>query len=761
MPRPVRSRLVPVLALGSALLLLTSSARAQMPAHSPKTIDYQIDCALLDDHVIQGTVTATWRNQSDAPTSELWWHVYNNAFAARDSVFLTEAHRMQHRGGLLPAEFGGTEIQAVRLLGLGRIDFDTRPPLPWNWVAQAEAADDRTVFKADLPGPVEPGQSVVIQVEFQARMIPAYRRNGWGSDDYLHAAQWYPKLGVFEELDGGMQWNCPPYHLLVEFYADYADFIVRLTLPERIHGNVVASGEQRAEAETLPDGHTRHTFYAEDVHDFAWTVDPQARILEREWNEADYRDVAEEQKVAAALGLPVEEVRPDSAVRMILLLQPEDAEYEERYFTAIGKSLYYYGLWYGAYPYPTITCVDPANDAGRTGGMEYPRLFTAGVRRGGAPLSLSPEGVTVHEFGHQYWYGLVGTDEFRHAWMDEGFCTFSTQRLLRKAYPAAWATYTVLGRQRYGRAPLAWPAATPGDPRAMLSLARLELPSLGQLPARSVELWRSDGLQRFLAEMPPASYWPQVRQDSVYGMRRSYRTDFYQPMDTPSLALFEEDLRGVNTYRRPALTLETMARLMGEERWIRTLRAYHQRYRYGHPRPRDWFAVVREFASGARVGADLPGGGVPIVWQNFWDQAYHGNELIDFGVHRVVNLPHLVRDEAAPGGVREADGLWDIHIELRRFGAFEVPVVVEATFADGTVSRRVWDGRESTWAWRQLGSDQRVAQVVVDPDRVLVLDRNWLNNSRLVDLNQDFAIRAGLRALLWAQSVLHYFGGVG
>ena len=118
---------------------------------------------------------------------------------------------------------------------------------------------------------------------------------------------------------------------------------------------------------------------------------------------------------------------------MRLLLQPEHAGQADRHFDATRATLKYYGEWFGAYPYGHITIVDPAwnSDAG---GMEYPTLFTAGTRWIAPRGVTTPEGVTVHEAGHQWWYGVVATNEFEHAWMDEGLNTFSTARVIEQVF---------------------------------------------------------------------------------------------------------------------------------------------------------------------------------------------------------------------------------------------------------------------------------------------------------------------------------------
>ena len=127
--------------------------------------------------------------------------------------------------------------------------------------------------------------------------------------------------------------------------------------------------------------------------------------------------------------------------------------------------------------------------------------------------------------------------------------------------------------------------------------------------------------------------------------------------------------------------------------------------------PADWLAVVTEFATGAKVGGEKDG--VQVDWVGFWRQAYRGNEVVDFGVHRVANLPHLIDDASESSRVRTHNSKWDVHVELRRFGSLAVPVEYELLWSDGMRTRHVWRGDTEAHALRELGSDRRVVQVVV------------------------------------------------
>ena len=151
----------------------------------------------------------------------------------------------------------------------------------------------------------------------------------------------------------------------------------------------------------------------------------------------------ERARAAAKLGLRPEELRlPD--VRMILLIGKQHRRQIDRHFRALKEAIKFYGLWYGAYPYETVTMVDPPFRTG-SGGMEYPTLFTAGTSRFISKRDLSLEGVIVHEFGHGYWYGLVANNEFEEAWLDEGINTYATGKAVSSAFGRGEIALSVLG----------------------------------------------------------------------------------------------------------------------------------------------------------------------------------------------------------------------------------------------------------------------------------------------------------------------------
>ena len=380
-----------------------------LPETSPRNASYSIDARLdPETHRLDGRLVLEWRNTGDRPLASFPFHLYWNAF--RNSLSTAargEGRRAPERPEREARSFGWSQVSSIRRLAAGG-DEDLAPTL--RYLHEDGNQDDRTVFEVSTRQPVAPGETARFAIEWQAQLPHgAVGRSGW-VHDYNFVAQWFPKIGVFWKG----AWNAHPFYPWTEFFADFGVYDVRLTLPR---GFVVGATGRLSDKKDNADGSETFRFVQEDVHDFAWTA--SRRFQEHHARFADP-------------GYPPVEIR--------LLLQPEHAQLAERYLEATKIALRDYGTWSAPYPYPQITVVDPAWGSA-SGGMEYPTLFTGGASVL-APAELqSPEGVTIHEAGHQFWYGLVANNEFEEAWLDEGFNTYMTAK----------ATAQALGDPAWGR----------------------------------------------------------------------------------------------------------------------------------------------------------------------------------------------------------------------------------------------------------------------------------------------------------------------
>ena len=639
------------------------SLDAPLPgALSPRNASYSIDARLdPDSHTLTGREIVTWRNISPRATSELRVHLYYNAWRNSESTWMRE-RRLAGSTALAtrPAnDWGWIDVTRVRLLS-------TEGPLDLTDLTQFIAPDDgneadRTVMRIPLAAPVEPGAVINVELEWVSHIPRTFSRTGV-LGDYFFIAQWFPKLGVLEESG----WNCHQFHAGTEFFADYGNYDVRLTVPT---GWVVGATGLERDRRDDTNGTTTHRYYQEDVHDFAWTTSPDFVEHTANFEHATL---------------------PDVAIRV--LLQPEHVGQADRHVEATRATLKYYGEWYGPYPYGHITVVDPPWRSG-TGGMEYPTLFTAGSRWLTPATVTQPEGVTVHEAGHQFWYGMVGNNEFEHAWMDEGINTFSTARVIEQEFEPNHVVVRYFG---------------------------------GFIP------WALDDVPRSRA----------TDGNRLSGYRSAAESDV---QSTASYRYFPAT-GGRITYNKTALWLHTLERYLGWPTLQRTLATFFDRWKFRHPTPDDFFAIANEVSR-----RDLS-------W--FIDQAYRSSNTFDYGVQDLTSMTasgrgFFARDDRSEFEAEtDSQGRYRTTVVVRRYGEATFPVEVLTVFEGGAELREHWDGiaRWKTYAYE---SKSRAVYTRVDPERVLLLDVDYTNNSRtLAPRSAQAATKWSLTWMIWLQELL-------
>jgi len=630
---------VVALLIASPLAAQPGTNGAIDPPLSPRNANYAIRASLDPrTRIITGSATIVWRNITARPTSELQFHLYWNAWRDTQSTFMRELALGGASDQIDANEAGRIDLSSIKLTAPTTADLTAAQ----RFIAPDDGnAHDRTVLSVPLSTPIEPGGSATIDIVWTAHVPRTIARTG-AIGNFFFIAQWFPKLGVLQD-DG---WNCHQFHSGTEFFADYGVYDVSLTVPAG--WPLGATGVER-ERRDNGNGTTTHRYYQDDVHDFAWTTSPDYLVRTARFEHPT---------------LP--------AVEMRLLLQPEHAGQAERHFDATRTTLKYYGEWYGAYPYGHITIVDPAwqSDAG---GMEYPTLFTAGTRWLAPARVTTPEGVTVHEAGHQFWYGIVGNNEFENAWMDEGFNTFSTARAMWQVYDPNYLSLRYFG---------------------------------GFVPwvVRDIALTREhDG-------------------DRLAGYRRDARSD---AQSTASFRYFPTT-GGSITYNKTALWLNTLERWLGWPTLQRVMSTYFAAWSFKHPAPDDFFRTASDVS-----GRDL---------REFFDQTYRSSNVFDYGVQDL-------------NSGRDGDR-YRTTLVVRRYGEAIFPVDVLVTFENGERVTERWDGRDR-WKLFVYERPARASSAVVDPNRVLLLDVNPINNSRtLAPRGRQAARKWSATWFVWLQDCL-------
>jgi hypothetical protein len=373
---------------------------------SNRIVEYHMSVELLKDtKELKGSESVTWTNPGAQPVQELYFHLYPNAFESKKTTFMRESGGQLRNDKAQAGSYGHMELQTIRTEE--GTDLSSR----LQYVQPDDGnKDDHTLLEVKLPKPVGPGEKVTVRTEFVVKLPAAFARMGYVGD-FVMAGQWFPKLAVYETAGTRGRtaegWNLHQYHGNSEFYADFGIYDVRIKVPSNY--TVAATGFPTRPA--ADDGKSKtYQFYADDVHDFGWAASPNFKYYEEPYS---------------APGLP--------GVKIKLYLDPAADAYKNRYMYAAKKALARYSSWYGTYPYSTLSIVVPPEGGNGAGGMEYPTLITAWSPTKDEP-DLELERVVVHEIGHQYWYGMVASNEFEEAWLDEGFTSYAEDNLMASEF---------------------------------------------------------------------------------------------------------------------------------------------------------------------------------------------------------------------------------------------------------------------------------------------------------------------------------------
>jgi len=465
---------------------------------SERVVHYEIDAKYdAGTHTVDATEVLTYHNLTGQALDHFPFHLYQNAFQPK-ATFVREA-KLQGRGDTAYAKWedkfdGSEDIKSIEVVGQGDLTAQLQYMAP-----DDGNKDDKTVVDLHVPQAIAPGAYVQFKIAFQTKFPETQARSGW-KRDFVLGGQWFPKVGVF--WHGA--WNCHQYHNTTEFFADFGVYDVKLTVPN--YEVVGASGVLVSDAANS-DGTKTYTYHGDDIHDFAWTASPRYRVKED--------------------GVFQGQMGP---VKLRFLMQPAHWSQAERHEKIVKQTMERFEQWYGPYPYKTLTVVDPEDPA--AGGMEYPTFIT-GDTNWFAPKGqhIFPEVVVEHEFGHQYWYGMVATNEFEDAWMDEGINSYTEVKVMDSIF---------------------------GKSESMLGQAGM---TFGEREA-----------QRF-------TYTGVADLDAMAEKAYEY---------------YSSNAYAGITYGKTASVLLTLEGIIGEDTMAKAMRTYFMKYRFTHPVKEDFLKTIEE-----------------------------------------------------------------------------------------------------------------------------------------------------------------------
>ncbi len=779
-------------------LAISGTARATpgiLQDNRSSRADYRISARVEPgERTLEGEETLTWLNRSDDRVGEAWFHLHHNAFSNTHSTHLWETGG-KLRGHSMESGWGWQEVTSIRVGEHELVDAMVfRAP-------DDGREEDRTVFSVKLPEVIPPGGRLVMEIEWKAQLPRVRRRTGVSGDgNFLLMAHWFPKLGVYE---GGRGWNCHQFHASTEFYGDFGTYDVNLDLPIEYDGHIGASGVQSGEA-VVEGERVVTTFLAPStgdrgrrdpvasgatprprVHGFAWTADPDNVITDHLFQFQYWKDLYPEEvsRVEEATGMTPGTLTLRD-VRVVALMQPEHAGQADRHIKATEAALFFYGIWFGEYPYEQVTVVDPAFSGSAAGGMEYPTLFTSGTSLFTEEASYRPESVTVHECGHQFWYGLVGNNEYEAAWLDEGFNSYADSEVLFRVYKEKRSATRYSGWPVWGKRVASAPAAT--------GLA-------GFLTGQHIKLGNKLGTVSPLGPTPLLSFWRDqpllTLAEDRSDPRWSDRTGYLSAADVDPVAMNAWEYRDRNSYRtnsypRPAVVLRSLQAIVGDKAFLAGMRHYSAQWRYRHPYPEDFYAAFNE-GSGEDVDwyfADLFESTATVDWsvdvQQSRTPALKGLVLGAQGFAKVEvpespkpdpapepepeagsNSPKSATPEEEPAEPVEPPLDWVYDVVVSRKGTLRLPVEIEVRFTDGTTRPFEWtrEAQEATTWWRLPlePGPKKIDRVLIDPARRYYLDGNMADNQWYAGKDLVAPLRWSERVFTQYAHLLHWYSSLG
>ncbi len=608
---------------------------------SSRIASYDIKVKLdTTDKTLTGTEILHWKNTSKDTITELQFHMYLNAFKNSMSTFNAESDR-------IPSAFRSLEEESWGWVEINEISDEQGNDLTAS-MAYFQPDDqneyDQTVLKVILTQPIYPGETKDYTINFTSKLPKIVARTGYSKNYYL-LAQWFPKIGVYESTgvryaEKG-QWNCHQFHARSEFYADFGVYNVEITVPK---SHIVGASGVLQSSNLNADNTKTYIYRAEDVIDFAWTASPQFLVIKDKWKHVDIR----------------------------LLINPEHNDNSYRFLQSAKESMEYFTKNVGAYPYTSLTMVVPPMHGIRSVGMEYPTFITC-LSFAGLPEGIrTPEIITAHELGHQYFMQMIASNEFEEPWLDEGFTTYFENRMMDHYYGEHSATIDMFG-------------------------------------------YKIGGLEN--------------TRSTYTGMSNPKISEVFRPAWG-----FTHGGYGSLSYHKTGTWLSTLERMIGIETMNQIIKTYFERWKFKHPCANDFIDIVNEVVTqehGDRFGSTMDWFFDQVLYgTDICDYELHdiSNELINkrTGIFEIGTEKEFIKfDEKNPV---EADSIYISKVIIHRLGEATYPVDVKIRFENGKEITENWEGLDRTYEFKYTGK-HKIESAIIDPEQKILMDMDFNNNS--------------------------------
>jgi hypothetical protein len=511
------STLMKSLLFAILFLCLTCCASAQSSSYFQQEVNYKINVTLNDkEHSLSAFEEFEYVNNSNQQLDYLIVHLWPNAYKNAKTA-MSKQKFAQGDFFMLWADQNAKGF-------IDSLDFKVDGEVA-RWEHLKEYEDIAVIY---LNSPLPSGGRIKVSTPFYVKLPSgSISRLGHIGESY-QITQWFPKPAVYD-MEG---WHEMPYLTQGEFFSEFGSFDVSITLPSNYIVGATGDLQTSSEISFLNElaQKTIPAFSKEKDLDFPTSSASSKTIRYTQKNVHDFGWFADKRWVVRKG--EVELPHSKRKVTTWAMFTPQNSEtWSKAGIKAINDGLYYYSLWTGDYPYDVCTAVDGTISAG--GGMEYPNVTVIGDAGSESALAT----VIIHEVGHNWFYGILGSNERDNAWMDEGINSF-------------FETRTIL--------------ATNKNPNAL------------DITANGLDLRKILNLNKF-------SYQFLTEELPYLVSARGYKD---QPIQAPS-----EYYTGLNygtiVYKKTALAFNYLMNSLGETKFNECMAAYYEAWKFKHPSPTD------------------------------------------------------------------------------------------------------------------------------------------------------------------------------
>lgn len=395
--------------------LIVSQLQAQ--DYWQQKVDYKMNVRLHpNDNTLDAFARIQYTNHSPDTLHFIWFHIWPNAFKNDRTAY--SDHELEN--GNKTFYFSSNEEKGY----INRLDFRVDEQV----LKTEDHPEHIDIIKVYLPAPLAPEGTVSITTPFHVKLPYNFSRSGYFNKTY-QVTQWYPKPAVYDRNG----WHPMPYLDQGEFYSEFGDYEVTITVPEKF--TVAATGEplvKPKEVLSIPPTArktkkpTVKTKNPQKPYD--WNSAPTATYIYKQERVHDFAWFAD-----TSFTLQTDTIRLPSGktVNLQVYFHLNKLDIWENAMTYLKEAIWNLSAWVGEYPYNYATVVD--GKQGFAGGMEYPTITILSGMSTPADLDLT----IFHEVGHNWFYGALATNERKAPWMDEGMNSYYTNRYEALKYKRA------------------------------------------------------------------------------------------------------------------------------------------------------------------------------------------------------------------------------------------------------------------------------------------------------------------------------------